>query len=83
MMRRMPPTGRATLSTREAARRLGVSVSFLNKARMAGHGPAAYMYGRKVVYLPSDVEAYAAAHRQEPDVALAPSPSCGNEGGRA
>jgi predicted site-specific integrase-resolvase len=83
MTTRMPPTGQATLNTKQAAGRLGVSVSYLNKARMAGYGPVAYMYGRKVVYLRSDVEAYAAAHRQEPAAAPAPSLSSGNAGGRA
>ncbi|CAX26045.1 protein of unknown function [Methylorubrum extorquens DM4] len=56
-----------TLTNKEAAARLGVSPSFLNKERMAGNGPVAYRYGRrKVVFLASDVAAYAAAHRQEP-----------------
>lgn len=66
MLARKPPIGVRTLSNKEAAARLGVSPSFLNKARQSGNGPVAYKYGRKVVYLAADIAAYAAAHRQAP-----------------
>jgi predicted DNA-binding transcriptional regulator AlpA len=81
----MPPTGEVTLKTKQAARRLGVSVSYLNKARAAGFGPRAFRYGRRIVYRAADIAAYAAAHMQEPVAtdAPAPSPSNGNEGGQA
>lgn len=62
----MPPIGEAKLNTKEAAGRLGVSTSYLNRARALGFGPVAHRYGRKIVYLASDVAAYAAAHRVEP-----------------
>ncbi|KMO44016.1 hypothetical protein VQ03_05405 [Methylobacterium tarhaniae] len=68
---KMFPPGEQPMKTREAARRLGVSESFLNKARAARTGPAAYVFGRCVAYRVADVEAYAAAHRIEPVVAAA------------
>lgn len=84
-MMRMPPTGETTLTTKETARRLGVSVSYLNKARAAGFGPRVSRFGRKLVYRAADVAAYAAAHVQEPVAsdASVPSPSSDIEGGRA
>lgn len=85
MMLRMPPAGEARLTTQEAARRLGVSPSYLNRARVGGFGPAAHRYGRKIVYLASDVAAYAAAHRIEPTAVSSPASSSSNgiEGGRS
>lgn len=71
--KRMFPLGERPMKTWEAAHRLGVSESFLNKARAAGAGPAAYVFGRCVAYRVADVEAYAAAHRVEPAVAVAPA----------
>lgn len=70
---RMFPPGERRIKAREAARRLGVSESFLNKARAAGTGPAAYVFGRCVAYRVADIEAYAAAHRVEPTAAVAPA----------
>lgn len=70
---RMFPPGERRIKPREAARRLGVSESFLNKTRAAGTGPAAYVFGRCVVYRVADIEAYAAAHRVEPTVVAAQS----------
>lgn len=79
---RMLPPGEITLTTRQAARRLGLSVSWLNKARARGEGPDHFRYGRRVVYRFRDVEAYAAAHR----ASVAPSTSSSSDeqdGGRA
>ncbi|KAB7785380.1 helix-turn-helix domain-containing protein [Methylorubrum populi] len=85
MTLRMPPPGGAKLTTRETAHRLGVSPSYLNRARAGGYGPVAHRYGRKIVYLASDVAAYAAAHRLEPIAADASTASPSNtiEGGRS
>ncbi|SEG69702.1 Helix-turn-helix domain-containing protein [Methylobacterium sp. 190mf] len=70
------PPGELPLDRKETARRLGVSPSFLDKARANGEGPAVYKFGRRCVYRAKDVEAYAEAHRVDPSV-----PS--SEGGRA
>lgn len=42
----------------EAAELLGVSPSFLNKARMLGSGPVYVKIGRNVGYASRDLEAY-------------------------
>ena len=52
------------LPVRDAAARLGVSASFLNKARMSGDGPAYLKIGRRVLYRPTDLDAFAAAARR-------------------
>lgn len=72
---RMVSPRETTISSEEAARRLGVSRSYLDKARAAGMGPVAYRFGKKVVFRVLDIEAYAAAHRVEP--------AASTEGGRA
>ncbi len=48
------------VDTREAARRLGVSESFVNKRRTSGDGPAYIKAGRRIVYLPRDLRAWLA-----------------------
>lgn len=70
--------GEPALTTRLAARYLGISVSLLNKLRGTGQGPAVQVYGKRCVYMRSDLDAFAAAHRVAPTDA-APS----NEGGEA
>lgn len=52
------------LSVNEAARKLGLSVSWLNKARITGGGPAYLKLGRRVFYSIGDLEAWVAAHRR-------------------
>jgi hypothetical protein len=49
------------LRTPEAAKRLGVSPGFLEKARHYGNGPAFAKLGRLVVYRPDDLDAWVAA----------------------
>lgn len=46
-------------STEIVARILGVSVSYLNKARMSGEGPPFHKFGRTVRYCIPDVIAWA------------------------
>jgi hypothetical protein len=46
------------VTVRQAADRLGVSVSFLNKARLTGSGPGFVKLGRAVRYRIADLEAF-------------------------
>jgi predicted DNA-binding transcriptional regulator AlpA len=47
------------LNVNEAADRLGVSVSYLNKLRLSGRGPAFMKLGaRRVAYDPADLAAW-------------------------
>ncbi|CAK0755076.1 hypothetical protein CCP4SC76_2580015 [Gammaproteobacteria bacterium] len=48
-----------------AAHYLGVSVQFLNKARMAGTGPLYIKAGTAVIYRRADLDAWLAAHVQQ------------------
>jgi predicted DNA-binding transcriptional regulator AlpA len=48
-------SGEEWLTAKQVAARLGVSQSFLAKARMRGDGPKYYRIGRAVRYLWSDV----------------------------
>ena len=52
------PTPDTLLATSEAAQRLGVSESFLAKARMQGTGPPYRKLGRSVRYAPGDLNQY-------------------------
>lgn len=51
------------LNTAEAALKLGVSVSYLNKRRLTGGGPVFVKIGAKVVYDPADLSAWVNARR--------------------
>ncbi len=51
------------LDTDGAARRLGLSVSTLEKLRVTGGGPAYLKLGRRVVYEASDLDDWKAARR--------------------
>ena len=51
------------IDVREAARRLGVSKSHLNKLRMDRAGPSFSKLGGRVVYSLADLEAWLAATR--------------------
>jgi predicted DNA-binding transcriptional regulator AlpA len=55
---------RRMLRVSEAATFLGLSVSFLNKLRCAGAGPAFRKIGRAVVYDPADLEAWLVDRRR-------------------
>ncbi|WP_336975923.1 helix-turn-helix domain-containing protein [Brevundimonas nasdae] len=56
--------GDGHLNTAEAAQRLGVSISYLNKLRLTGGGPVFMKLGAKVVYSPTDLTAWAASRRR-------------------
>jgi predicted DNA-binding transcriptional regulator AlpA len=49
------------LRTADAARRLGVSSSFLEKARVNGSGPSYVKIGRAVAYRDVDIDAWVAS----------------------
>lgn len=51
------------LSPEQAARSLGISVSTLAKMRLSGKGPVYAKLGRRVVYLPADLNTWVAASR--------------------
>jgi predicted DNA-binding transcriptional regulator AlpA len=46
------------LNVNEAAERLGLSVSYLNKARLTGSGPSFIKLGARVAYDPADLVAW-------------------------
>jgi len=46
------------LNTHQAAEKLGLSTSFLNKARLEGNGPSFIKLGSKVSYEMSDLESW-------------------------
>lgn len=52
------------LNTAEAAHRLGVSASYLNKLRLTGGGPVFVKLGAKVVYDLADLTAWVSARRR-------------------
>jgi Helix-turn-helix domain len=52
------------LSTGDAAERLGVSASYLNKLRVTGGGPAFLKIGARVAYDPGDLVAWLDAQRR-------------------
>jgi hypothetical protein len=51
------------LTTDRAAQRLGLSTSFLNKARLDGSGPPFIKLGARIVYDPADLAAWAEARK--------------------
>jgi excisionase family DNA binding protein len=52
-----------TLTVREAAAHLRLSISTLNKLRCTGYGPIYFKLGRAVRYDPQDLDQWLAAHR--------------------
>jgi len=58
------PNERRMLRVTEAATFLALSVSFLNKLRCSGGGPAFRKIGRAVIYDPADLEAWLSARRR-------------------
>ncbi|ODT87798.1 helix-turn-helix domain-containing protein [Phenylobacterium sp. SCN 70-31] len=52
------------LSTVEAADRLGVSSSYLNKLRVTGGGPPFVKIGARVAYDPADLSAWLEAQKR-------------------
>lgn len=55
---------RRMLRVGEAAKFLALSVSFLNKLRCSGGGPAFRKIGRAVLYDPADLEAWLSERRR-------------------
>jgi hypothetical protein len=53
-----PFAAEINLDTAAAAKRLGVSESFLAKARMRGSGPRYSKFGRAVRYTPANLDRY-------------------------
>ena len=53
------------LHRKEAAVHLGVSLSWLDKARMVGRGPAFIAIGSRVVYDLADLDAFLRQNRRE------------------
>jgi hypothetical protein len=54
---------RELVSTPPAAKRLGVSTSYLNKLRLSGGGPVFVKIGSKVLYDPADLDAWVEARK--------------------
>jgi excisionase family DNA binding protein len=52
------------VDTGAIARRLGVSVSYLDKMRLTGDGPPFYKFGRSVRYRISEVDEWAEQRRR-------------------
>jgi hypothetical protein len=53
------PADQSLLSVAEAARRLSLSQSYLNKLRCVGGGPVFIKFGpRRVAYRPADLDAW-------------------------
>lgn len=52
------------LNTNEAAQRIGMSASWLNKTRMSGTGPVYVKVGGAVRYMPTDLDAWLASQRR-------------------
>jgi predicted DNA-binding transcriptional regulator AlpA len=52
------------LKVAEAAELLGVSVSYLNKSRLTGDGPAYIKLGARVAYEPQALSAWVAARKR-------------------
>ena len=52
------------LTTPEAAERLGVSASYLNRLRVTGEGPPFVKLGTRVTYDPADLAAWIEARKR-------------------
>lgn len=61
----------ALIRVKQAADYLGLSKSFLDKARCYGGGPAFIRFGNAVVYSTDDLDKWAADHRVANDNATA------------
>lgn len=51
------------LNANQVAKRLGLSESTLAKMRLSGEGPPYAKLGRRVVYRPSDIDAWVTSNR--------------------
>ena len=52
------------LNVNEAASRLGVSISYLNKLRLTGEGPIFIKLGTRVAYDPADLATWIAERKR-------------------
>ncbi len=52
------------LNRGEAARALGISHAYLKLLDLRGEGPPRYEFGRRKLYSPSDLAAFARKHRR-------------------
>jgi hypothetical protein len=55
-----------TLTSAQAAKSLGISLSFLAHERAAGRGPTYIRFGRAIRYRAADLEKFIAARRVDP-----------------
>ncbi len=62
------------LNVNEAAERLGVSASYLNKLRLTGDGPVFMKLGVRVIYDPADLATWLAAQKRR-STSDTPAPS--------
>lgn len=67
------------LSTVEAAGRLGVSSSYLNKLRVTGGGPPFVKIGARVAYDPADLVAWLAGQKRTTTGQAEPADSASGE----
>lgn len=56
--------GTKYLSTRQAAKRLGLAPRTLDRYRIAGGGPVFHLFGTAVRYLPEDLDHWAKTRRR-------------------
>ena len=60
---RLVATRRSLMRVRQAAARLGVSKSWLDKSRLLGTGPKFVKIGRRVAYDEADLDAWVESHK--------------------
>lgn len=60
------------LNVRQAADRLGVSVSYLNKLRLSGEGPLFLKLGTRVAYDPDDLAPWLSEHKRRSTSVVGP-----------
>ena len=61
---RLVATRRSLMRVSQAAARLGVSKSWLDKSRLLGTGPKFVKIGRRVAYDEDDLDAWVESHKQ-------------------
>ena len=63
----MRSSNKTFMTTKEVARYLSVSTSWLEQLRCRGEGPPYYKLGGKVLYEKSEVDAWFESHRKNPE----------------
>jgi Helix-turn-helix domain len=61
------PRSRPPISERKAAEAIGLSPSYMRQLRNRGAGPPYLRFGKAVRIRPDDLDAWAEAHRVEPN----------------